>query len=243
MHSGNRSWNNDMTCIGKRLPWLKFLPMRFTVLLLIFLSYTAFNLYAQEARPFTNEVNELVAGDASVNKKKVVLFTGSSSIRMWKDLKSYFPEHNVLNRGFGGSQMTDLLYFFDKLITPYNPKMIFIYEGDNDLASKKSPDEIVATADSILTMIRSKVSKKVKVAFIAAKPSLARWEMKDKYIEFNSKLKAWAATKKNVLFVDVWTPMLDANGEVQKDLFLDDGLHMKKKGYDIWAREVEKVMP
>jgi lysophospholipase L1-like esterase len=221
----------------------KELHMRFIILLLLFSSYNALNLQAQEARPFTNEVNELVAGDSAINKKKVVLFTGSSSIRMWKDLKSYFPKHNVLNRGFGGSQMTDLLYFFDKLVVPYKPKMIFIYEGDNDLASKKNPDEIIATADSILTLIRNKVSKKVKVAFIAAKPSLARWEMKDKYVEFNSKLKAWTATKKNVFFVDVWTPMLAANGEVQKDLFMEDGLHMKKKGYDIWAKEVAKYMP
>jgi lysophospholipase L1-like esterase len=220
--------------------------MRFTVILFLIFSVNVLNVlnvYAQEPRPFTNEVNELVAGDTAVNKKKVILFTGSSSIRMWKDLKAYFPDHNVLNRGFGGSQMTDLLYFVDKLIVPYKPKMIFIYEGDNDLASKKTPDEIIATADSILNLIRSKVSKKVKVAFIAAKPSIARWEIKDRYIEFNSKLKAWTATKKNVLFVDVWTPMLDTNGEVQKDLFIGDGLHMNKKGYDIWAREVGKYMP
>jgi lysophospholipase L1-like esterase len=217
--------------------------LRFILILFLSLSVNVLSAYAQEARPFTKEVNELVAGDAAIDKKKVILFTGSSSIRMWKDLKTYFPDHNVLNRGFGGSQMKDLLYFFDKLVVPYNPRMIFIYEGDNDLASKKSPDEIIATADSILTLIRSKVSKKVKVAFIAAKPSVARWELKDRYIEFNPKLKTWTAAKKNVLFVDVWTPMLDANGAVQKDLFIDDGLHMNKKGYDIWAKEVGKYMP
>jgi lysophospholipase L1-like esterase len=217
--------------------------LRFILILFLSLSVNVLSAYAQEARPFTKEVNELVAGDAAIDKKKVILFTGSSSIRMWKDLKTYFPDHNVLNRGFGGSQMKDLLYFFDKLVVPYNPRMIFIYEGDNDLASKKSPDEIIATADSILTLIRSKVSKKVKVAFIAAKPSVARWELKDRYIELNSKLKTWTAAKKNVLFVDVWTPMLDANGAVQKDLFIDDGLHMNKKGYDIWAKEVGKYMP
>lgn len=217
--------------------------MRFTALFVFLLSVCAQNVFAQEARPFAKEVNDLIANDAAVNKKKLILFTGSSSVRMWKDLKSYFPEHNVLNRGFGGSQMTDLLYFFDKLVTPYDPKMIFIYEGDNDLASKKTPDQIIATADSILTLIRTKVSKKVKVAFIAAKPSIARWQMKDQYVEFNSKLKAWTATKKKVVFVDVWTPMLDANGEVQKDLFIEDGLHMNKKGYDIWAKEVGKYMP
>lgn len=232
-----------MICVAERVFCRKtILPMRFIICcLLVAISVVSVN--AQEPRPFTNEVNQMVAGDSAINKKRIILFTGSSSIRMWKDIKTYYPNHNVLNRGFGGSQMNDLLFFFDKLVTPYNPKMIFIYEGDNDLASGKSADEILVTADSVLALIRSKVSRNVKVAFIAAKPSIARWDIKDKYIEFNSKLKDWTATKKNVVFVDVWTPMLDANGEVQKDLFVSDGLHMNKKGYDIWAKEVEKFMP
>ncbi len=217
--------------------------MRFNLFLLLIIFLVVAPAYSQEARPFTNEVNEVVAGDSSLNKKKIILFTGSSSIRMWRDLAAYFPDHNVLNRGFGGSQMHDLLYFFDKLVTPYRPKVIFIYEGDNDLASKKNPDEIIATADSVLRQIREKVSAKVNVYFIAAKPSIARWDLKDTYVEFNAKLKAWTAGKKNVGFVDVWTPMLDSSGEVQKDLFLEDGLHMNKKGYDIWARVIAEYMP
>jgi lysophospholipase L1-like esterase len=191
---------------------------------------------AQQARPFDKEVADIVAHDSIINKKKIILFTGSSSVRFWKDVQGYFPEQNILNRGFGGSTMADLLYYTDKLIVPYHPKKIFIYEGDNDLAGKRTPEEILASADSILLIIRAKVSKKVPVYFISAKPSLARWSMKEQYLDFNQKLKAWTATRKRVKYVDVWTPMLDANGEVQKDIFISDGLHMNKKGYDIWGQ-------
>ena len=206
--------------------------------LFVMLLPAGFDLSAQ-SRPFEKEVEDLIARDSAINKNKIILFTGSSSVRFWKDVASYFPEYNVLNRGFGGSTMKDLLYYTDKLIIPYQPRMIFIYEGDNDLAGKRKPEEIIAEADSILLLIRSKVSKKVPVLFISAKPSLARWNMKDEYLAFNQQLKDWTATKKRVKYVDVWTPMLDARGEVQNDLFINDGLHMNKKGYDIWGRVIK----
>jgi len=204
--------------------------------LCVTLLIAGFSVPAQEARPFEKEVANLTAQDSTVKKKKIILFTGSSSVRFWKDVQSYFPEHNVLNRGFGGSTMKDMLYYTDKLIIPYRPKMIFIYEGDNDLAGKRTPNEILASADSIVMLIRSKLSKKVPIYFFSAKPSVARWSLKETYLVFNQKLKDWTATKKNVKYIDVWTPMLDANGEVRKDIFISDGLHMNKKGYDIWGR-------
>jgi len=109
-----------------------FRPALFAILLL-----AGFHLPAQSSRPFEKEVADLTAQDSTVRKRKVILFTGSSSVRFWKDIQSYFPEYNVVNRGFGGSTMADLLYYTDKLIIPYRPRMIFIYEGDNDLAAKK----------------------------------------------------------------------------------------------------------
>ncbi len=125
--------------------------------------------------------------------------------------------------------MADLLYYTDKLIVPAKPKMIFIYEGDNDLAGKRTPEEILASADSILLLIRSKVSKKVPVLFISAKPSVATLEHEGSVCGLQPKAQGLDSNKKRVEYVDVWTPMLDANGEVQKDIFINDGLHMNKK--------------
>ena len=193
---------------------------------------------AQDSLRFQKEVDKLIAGDSTVNKKNLILFTGSSSIRFWPDLNIYFPKHNILNRGFGGSEMIDLINYVDKLILPYNPKQIFIYEGDNDINAGKNPDKILQEADRLLLLIRGKLSRKVQVVFISPKPSISREPRKDKYLAYNQKLRSWTKQKRNVVFIDVWTPMLDADGNVRKDLFLGDGLHMNKKGYDIWAKVI-----
>jgi lysophospholipase L1-like esterase len=209
---------------------------------LLFFQFLVLTLVAQDPLRFEKEVNAMVAGDSLVDKKKLILFTGSSSIRMWKDLKTDFPAHNVLNRGFGGSVMSELLYYAKPLIINYHPKRVFIYEGDNDIFLGKSPDEILKSADQLLTQLRSQLPSKVKIIFISAKPSVARWDLKIKYEEFNRQLEHWTSTKKNVLYADVWTPMLDGNGEVQKDLFIQDNLHMNRKGYEIWKSVIRKFL-
>jgi lysophospholipase L1-like esterase len=211
-------------------------------LFLLFFQFIGVILLAQDPLRFEKEVNALIAGDSLVNKKKLILFTGSSSIRLYADLKKDFPKHNVLNRGFGGSEMSDLLYYAKPLILNYQPSRVFIYEGDNDVNSGKSPEEILATADKLLMLLRSQLPGKVKIIFISAKPSVARWPLKGKYEEFNRQLKQWTSTKKNVLYADVWTPMLDSTGEVRKDLFIEDNLHMNRKGYEIWKLVIEKFL-
>lgn len=213
------------------------------ILFLLFFQFILATLLAQDPLRFEKEVNGLIAGDSNMNKKKLILFTGSSSIRMWKDLKTDFPKHNVLNRGFGGSEMSDLLYYAKPLILNFQPVRVFIYEGDNDINAGKSPEAILAQADKLLTLLRTQLPPKVKIIFISAKPSVARWQLKSKYEEFNRQLKQWTTSKKNVLYADVWKPMLDSSGEVRKDLFIEDNLHMNLKGYEIWKSVMEKFMP
>jgi len=208
-------------------------------LILYILLLATVSLHAQNPLRFEKEVNDLVAGDSTINRNDIILFTGSSSIRLWKDLPAYFPEYNVVSRGFGGSEMSDLLYYADKLIFPYRPKMIFIYEGDNDIKNGKSPDQVLQTADSLLSAIRKQLPA-ARVVFISAKPSVARWQMKGTYEEYNRKLKAWVKNQENVEFADVWTPMLDRVGNVRQDLFVEDNLHMNKTGYTIWAKVMRK---
>ena len=213
---------------------------KYVVVILLLLSVGS--LKAQELSRFEAEVDNLIKGDSAISKKKIILFTGSSSIRVWTSLKTDFPKYNVLNRGFGGSEMADLVNLVDKLIVPYHPKQIFIYEGDNDIGVGKSPEEILTQADKLLLLIREKLPKKTQVLFISPKPSLLRWHLKDKYLDYNNKLEAWTKQYKNVRFIDVWTPMLDADGNVMKDLFVGDGLHMNTKGYEIWAKVIGRYL-
>jgi len=202
-----------------------------------------FPCFAQNAARFSEEVEQITADDKSLNKKDVILFTGSSSIRIWNSLQSDFPKYNIVNRGFGGSQTSDLVYFFDRLVLPYNPKKIFIYEGDNDISVGKSTEQILASMDSVITLIRQKVSPTVPVYLISPKPSIARWNLKDKYIEFNKQMSELASRRNQVYFIDVWTPAIGADGTVFKDIFLEDGLHMNAKGYAIWVKVFRKYLP
>src|SRR6478735_1337799 len=117
-------------------------------------------VHAQNSMRFQEEVDNLIKGDSTIRKKNIILFTGSSSVRVWTSLQTDFPKHNVLNRGFGGSEMVDLINFVDKLIVPYHPKQIFIYEGDNDIGAGKKPDEILAQAHQLLMLISEKLPKK-----------------------------------------------------------------------------------
>lgn len=169
------------------------------------------------------------------------LFVGSSSITKWTDIANYFPDSYVINRGFGGSMFEDLLYYADRVIMPYKPAKIFIYEGDNDIAKGIDTETLIKQASTLRKRI-AKAFPKVPVVFISVKPSVARWDLKDKYVAFNQALKKYAEQQKLTAFVDVWTPMLDANGEVFKDIFLNDNLHMKPNGYQIWQKALQPFL-
>lgn len=191
---------------------------------------------------FRREVEEIVAKPIR-SADHIVLFTGSSSIRIWKDIDSYFPGYNILNRGFGGSQTSDLLYFVEPIILTLKPSKIFIYEGDNDLAAGKSSAQILADTDSLLHRIREKVSSEVPVYFISPKPSVARWKLREAYVLHTANLKAWTTRQKNVHFVDGWSSLVDSEGNVYTDIFMEDNLHLNKKGYDLWVKGFKKFLP
>jgi len=173
--------------------------------------------------------------------KDIILFTGSSSIRKWDSIPNYFHGYQIINTGFGGSQMSDLLFYADQLILKYSPDIIFIYEGDNDIAEGKTIKEIMLTTDTLLTKLKQRIPD-VEIVFISAKPSLARWGLKDDYLALNSALRSYCNNNKSTYFADIWNVMLDKDGNPTKNLFVDDGLHMTKAGYMLWAEELLKYL-
>ncbi|MBQ4916289.1 G-D-S-L family lipolytic protein [Maribacter sp. MMG018] len=208
------------------------------VLLVLFIT-TTIKVSAQEAAPFFNEVQELSKKYDSIwdNTKETIIFTGSSSIRMWKNLPALFPKYQILNTGFGGSQASDLLYYLDDLVLKYNPKKVFIYEGDNDIFAKKKPKEVVLTTEQIIARIKQ-TDPTVTIVLLSTKPSLSRWKLRGKYKKLNRKLRRLTLKDESLAFVDVWTPMLDGK-KVKNDIFISDGLHMNQKGYDLWYMAIK----
>lgn len=182
------------------------------------------------------------ADRANPPKPGGVLFTGSSSIALWKDLAAYFPEHRVLNRGFGGSNFSDLLHYAHRVIFPYKPSMIFVYEGDNDIQQGDTTEKILANARKLRGMIRAELGD-TPVVFISPKPSIARWKLKENYEAVNEALRKYAESEPDTEFADVWTPALDNDGMVKQDIFLKDNLHLNAKGYEIWQQVIAEYLP
>jgi lysophospholipase L1-like esterase len=162
-----------------------------------------------------------------------ILFTGSSSIRMW-DLDRWFPDLPVLNRGFGGSAYSDLVLFADRIVFPYKPRMIVLYSGDNDIAGGKTAAEVFETVQTLLGRVRKQLPE-TRIAIIAIKPSIARWKLYDEIKQANTLIKAACEADDQLVYVDIETPMLGEDGLPQKDLFLDDGLHLNDAGYALWT--------
>ncbi len=196
-------------------------------------------VFAQEGSQWEEAIQQFEAKDkTSPPPEEGILFVGSSSFAMWKDLEERFPDKKVFNRGFGGSQMTDVIQYAQRVIIAYQPAQVVVYEGDNDIASGKSPGTVLRDAKTLVQIIEDTLPD-TQISFISVKPSLARWNLRKKYERANRKLEKYARKKDKVEFIDVWDPMLNEAGEPIADIFLEDGLHMNKKGYDIWTEQIE----
>lgn len=193
--------------------------------------------HGQDPRRFEAEVQALKQRtEATWNPyRPTLLFTGSSSIRLWESLDTAFPSVQIVNTGFGGSQASDLQYYLKNLVLDYNPIQVFIYEGDNDLAEGKSASRALRDMKGVVGGIRARYPG-MPIVLIAAKPSLSRWKLRAKYQRFNRKLARWAASDPLLSLADVWGPMLLADGSLNKALFIEDGLHMNSAGYQIWQQ-------
>ncbi|RCS44787.1 hypothetical protein DTL42_17425 [Bremerella cremea] len=166
-----------------------------------------------------------------------VVFVGSSSIRMW-DLKKSFPELDAVNRGFGGSRLEDSVYYADQIVLPYQPRTVVVYAGDNDIAAKYTPEQILEDFQEFETKIHQQLPE-TKILYIAVKPSIARWKMIDQVRGTNKLIAEECAKTENCEFIDIDAPMLGEDGKPRKELFKKDGLHMTDAGYVIWAKALE----
>jgi lysophospholipase L1-like esterase len=181
-----------------------------------------------------SDIDKFAAADMESSRDSVgVVFVGSSSIRMW-DLEKSFPEKGYLNRGFGGSAICDSTHYFDELIAKHEPRLVVFYAGDNDIAGGKSPQQVQKDFQAFATQFREKLPE-AELVYISIKPSIARWKLAEKMREANSIIESLCDKYGPFTFVDVWPVMLNEKGEPRKDIFLEDGLHMNDKGYELWA--------
>jgi lysophospholipase L1-like esterase len=173
--------------------------------------------------------------------ERPIVFTGSSSIRLWKDLATDFAGYPVINRGFGGSELSDVNQFFDRLIGQYRPKQIVIYCGGNDLNSGKSVEQVVADFKAFHARVRTELPK-TRLAYISIALNPARWTQRDRVIQANAAIAAVLAEDPRSVFLNVVPDMLGHDGQPKPDIFVADKLHMNRKGYELWKPRVEAVL-
>jgi len=169
-----------------------------------------------------------------------LLFVGSSSIRLWPTYQA-FPEYPLLNRGFGGAHISDVLYYYDRVVKKYQPQLIIFYAGDNDVAAGKKPEQVFGDFRKFFMLVQTDFPR-TNVVFLPIKPSISRWKFWEIMQKTNQMIKTYAAENKNLYFTDTATVLLGADGKPDPGLFLDDGLHLNAQGYNRWNKVLAPIL-
>jgi lysophospholipase L1-like esterase len=190
------------------------------------------------APPFRKEIDAFKKKDSlQMPAPKSILLIGSSSFTKWTDVQDYFPGYPMLNRGFGGSSLPDVIHYVDEIVFPYNPKQVIVYCGENDIAASDTVTAqlVLQRFQQLFYLIRNKL-KKVPIAFVSIKPSPSRWKFEPVMVEANTLIRQFLHKQKKTKFINVHDAMLNADGSVMTDIFIADNLHMNVKGYVIWQK-------
>jgi lysophospholipase L1-like esterase len=197
---------------------------------------------ATNSAPWEKEIKAFEAADAaSMPAPGGIVFIGSSSIRLWKTLAQDFPDAPVLNRGFGGSQVPDSTAFIPRIVTPYKPRLVVMYAGGNDINAGATPEQVAASVRTFVDAVR-KTLPSTRIAYISIAGNPARWAQVDRVRKANQLIEAYTKATPNMAFIDVFTPMLGADGLPRPEIFVEDRLHMNDNGYRIWTRVVEPYL-
>lgn len=218
--------------------------MKIKLILLFVLAGFSVKSYAQTGFPFDNEIRAFKHKDSlGFPKTDGILFIGSSSIRKWDDLEKRFADKNIIKRGVGGCELSQLVkYYTPYILFPYHPAKIFIYAGENDIAFGQKTDSVLTNLKALWTMINSQLPG-AKIYFLSIKPSPSRIKLLSEMLKANDLIKAYLQDKPNTLFIDVSTPIYKpGTTEPDPSLFLPDMLHLNPAGYDKWQAVLQQYV-
>lgn len=204
--------------------------LAFTIsLLLASAAFATPDKWAADINRFTN------ADAAHPPTPNAIVFVGSSSIRLWTTLEEDFPGVTTINRGFGGSELADSVYYADRIVIPYEPRLVVLFAGTNDIWAGKSPEAVAADFKAFRTKLHAALPA-TRLIYLSVNLTLSRARVHAQMREANRLIAADCASDSRCTFVDVYTPMLDKEGRIRPELFQDDQLHMKPAGYAIWTK-------
>jgi len=191
---------------------------------------------------YEEEVKQLEAKAADAAAWGETLFYGSSSIRLWATMGQDFPDLKPVNLGFGGSTLAACVWFSQRILSPYHPKRLILYAGDNDLGDGRNPEEVLIFFQEFATRVKQMFGD-LPCWFISLKPSLARWNIVDKFKYTNMLVQAEINEHQpNWRFINLFPEMLDDKGVPRRDFYNPDGLHLSPFGYQVWTSQVNKAI-
>lgn len=190
---------------------------------------------------FDEEITRFLEWDRQNSvPRNAALFAGSSSIRLWNTAES-FPQFPVINRGFGGAHISDVLFFMEKIVLPYRPAAIVFYAGDNDIADGKSAEKVLADFRRFVERVRQALPE-TRIVFLPIKPSLARWNFWPEMKKANGLIETYCAGDERLFYADTAAPILAGGGKPGSELFLEDGLHLSAAGYRLWSEALKPAL-
>lgn len=198
------------------------------------LAVASLQSFSQEKPPFWDDVKTIQDYDKIyAPPKDPILFVGSSSIRLWVDFVNTFKDYTVLNRGIGGAVTSDIDRYLDQIVFPYHPKQIVLYVGENDIMSAPDAETVFTAFQKLYAHMRTQLPA-TPIVYIAMKGSPSRKQHQDKAVKANQLISDFIKKQQNIVFIDIYKPMLDKKGQMQPKLFKNDMLHMNLEGYKIW---------
>ena len=163
-----------------------------------------------------------------------IVFVGSSSIRRWENLAASFPDLPVIQRGFGGSFLSESVFYADRIVIPYRPRTVLVYAGENDIGHGRSGRETFEQLQLFVAKVHEKLPQ-TQIFYVSLKPSPGRGALIKEIRVVNQLAQKWAAQTSNFAVIDVHSPMLDENGIARGEFFVEDGVHMTGAGYALWT--------
>lgn len=219
---------------------MKLFSRIFLAQLLMTLAVSTFSQSAENR--FEKQVQAYETADKNTPPpKNAILLIGDSQFFRWKTLPEDLPDYTMINRGIDSFQFSDILYFYDRLVTPYKPRMIILHVGGNDIHNGKTAEQLLADFRTFVAKVRT-VHPKIPIAFSSTTPGPARWSEADQRKQANKLLKDYLATQKNLHFIDLWDAMLTKEGRPREDLWVADRVHPNHEGYLIRVKIMRSLL-
>ena len=188
-----------------------------------------------EPGPWEETIREFERQDAQGQVARgQILFVGSSTFTRW-NLAQYFPQPDLVNRGFGGSKLYEVADLAERYVTPPQPRQIVLYAGDNDLGQGRSPQQVLEAFRQFVAKVRPALPA-APILFVSIKPSPVRRHLLETMRQTNRLVQEEVNRGSGLEYLDMFEPMLDASGEPRAELFAEDKLHLNHQGYLLWAR-------